>query len=191
MYTRTILSVLGLSVLCVVSSAAAQGSIYKWVDAQGRIHYSDTPIDHAESVDDALPPAANFATPAEPESPATTATEPPSEPPLSPTATVPAPSSEPFPSADMPPSADEDGPETSEFLEDDEPPVDGGEPTERGAVGPAADEEEDPSLLPAQASAESFNFTEFDDFIPGSLEGGEALDDESLAAEGIEEDEFE
>jgi hypothetical protein len=192
MYTRTILSVVGLAVFFVVSLAVAQGRIYKWVDAQGRVHYSDTPTGLAESVDEALPPASSFGTPAETESPTTTATEPALEPPSSPMATAPAPSSEPFPAADVPPPSDAGEPETSESFGDEEPPLAGVDsPEDRGAVGPAADEEEDSTLPPAQASVESFNFTAFDDFIPGGLEGEEALDDESFAAEDLEEDEFE
>jgi hypothetical protein len=47
----------------------AQG-LYKWVDARGGIHYTNTPTNNtARTVDDALPPAANFKSPAPPPDP--------------------------------------------------------------------------------------------------------------------------
>ena len=51
------------------ASAYAQG-LYKWVDSRGVIHYSNTPTNAtAKTVDDALPPAANFQHPAPPPEP--------------------------------------------------------------------------------------------------------------------------
>lgn len=58
------------------SSASAQGVIYKWIDAKGRIHFSNTPTREAEAVDDTLPPASTFDTQAEPTPPATASTQP-------------------------------------------------------------------------------------------------------------------
>ena len=51
------------------ASVHAQG-LYKWVDSRGVIHYSNTPTNTtAKTVDDALPPAANFQRPAPPPEP--------------------------------------------------------------------------------------------------------------------------
>jgi Domain of unknown function (DUF4124) len=58
------------------SSAFAQGVIYKWIDAKGKIHFSNTPTHEAEAVDDTLPPASTFDTQAEPTPPATASTQP-------------------------------------------------------------------------------------------------------------------
>jgi Domain of unknown function (DUF4124) len=58
------------------SSAFAQGVIYKWIDAKGKIHFSNTPTREAEAVDDTLPPASTFDTQAEPTPPATASTQP-------------------------------------------------------------------------------------------------------------------
>ena len=49
------------------ASAHAQGMLYKWVDSRGVAHYTNTPTSsNAKSVDDALPPAANFKRPTPP-----------------------------------------------------------------------------------------------------------------------------
>jgi hypothetical protein len=54
------------------SSVVAQGTLYKWTDAQGRVHYTNTPTrSDAQTVDDALPPASSFVGSPEP-APATT-----------------------------------------------------------------------------------------------------------------------
>jgi len=47
--------------------AHAQGTLYKWTDSRGNIHYTNTPTSmDAKAVDDVLPPAANFTPPAKP-----------------------------------------------------------------------------------------------------------------------------
>jgi hypothetical protein len=49
--------------------AHAQG-LYKWVDSRGGIHYTNTPTNNtARTVDDSLPPAANFKSPTPPPEP--------------------------------------------------------------------------------------------------------------------------
>ena len=58
------------------SSALAEGSIYKWTDAKGRLHFSNAPTREAEAVDDSLPPASTFGTEAEPTPPTTASTAP-------------------------------------------------------------------------------------------------------------------
>lgn len=63
-----------LSLAC--SSALAEGSIYKWTDAKGRLHFSNAPTREAEAVDDSLPPASTFGTEAEPTPPTTASTAP-------------------------------------------------------------------------------------------------------------------
>jgi len=90
------------------SSASAQGAIYKWIDAKGSIHFSNTPTHEAEAVDDTLPPASTFDAQAEPTPPATASTKPVPE--------APSPSS----SADeVPPAASE--PAAGEPIAADEP----------------------------------------------------------------------
>ena len=71
MKTRIAASALVLTFGALVWSAAAlaQGTIYKWVDSAGRLHYSNTPTDEARAVNDELPPAASFGTPAASPSP--------------------------------------------------------------------------------------------------------------------------
>ena len=61
--------VLSFGALVWSAPALAQGSIYKWVDSAGRLHYSNTPTDEARAVDDELPPATSFGTPAASPSP--------------------------------------------------------------------------------------------------------------------------
>jgi uncharacterized protein DUF4124 len=110
--------VLGWFLFLACSSVLAQGGIYKWTDAKGRVHFSNAPTGTAESVDEALPPASTFATQPELTSPATAATAPASQaasppvtteeaPPLTnpPAATEPAPTDEPGLSAEEPPTA--------------------------------------------------------------------------------------
>lgn len=46
METRPILALLGLMV-----AAAAAADVYRWVDEDGVVHFSDTPVDGAEQVD--------------------------------------------------------------------------------------------------------------------------------------------
>src|SRR5215471_15198634 len=82
------------------TSAFAQGGIYKWTDATGSLHFSNTPTREAQAVDDILPPAANFERQAEPLLPALTAPKP------VPQASVPpANASEPSPGNDETPPA--------------------------------------------------------------------------------------
>lgn len=67
---------LGWLLFLACSSALAQGSIYKWTDAKGRLHFSNAPTREAEAVDDSLPPASTFGTEAEPTPPTTASTAP-------------------------------------------------------------------------------------------------------------------
>jgi hypothetical protein len=76
--------VLGWFLFLACSSAFAQGGIYKWTDAKGSIHFSNTPTHEAETVDDILPPAANFERPTEPALPSTASTRPLPRPPAPP-----------------------------------------------------------------------------------------------------------
>jgi hypothetical protein len=125
----------------ICPAAFAQGAIYKWTDAQGRIHFSNTPTDlSAESVDESLPPASAFG--GQPES-APAATEPTSEPatPSSPsqTAEAPPPESEPTVAEDEPGLATEGplaAPEPSTVV--NAPPI---EPNDIDQGGPAPEDE--------------------------------------------------
>ncbi len=57
-----------LSLLPALSSA--QGTLYKWTDARGNVHYTNTPTSTtATSVDDTLPPASRFNSPTPPPEP--------------------------------------------------------------------------------------------------------------------------
>ena len=52
---------IAVTLALVFSSAPVIGqSIYKWTDERGRIHFSNAPVKEAQSVDEELPPAANF-----------------------------------------------------------------------------------------------------------------------------------
>lgn len=53
--------ILVVSLSLIFSSAPATGqNIYRWTDAQGRVHFSNAPVSEATAVDDELPPAPNF-----------------------------------------------------------------------------------------------------------------------------------
>ncbi len=67
---------LGISLLSPVINGipltgpdVVQAQIYKWVDAEGRLHFSDSPIGKAEVVDAELPPASEFISPRPPTPP--------------------------------------------------------------------------------------------------------------------------
>src|SRR3954466_9028894 len=68
--------VLGWFLFLACSAAFAQGGIYKWTDVNGTIHFSNTPTREAETINDLLPPAANFERPTEPAPPAAASTTP-------------------------------------------------------------------------------------------------------------------
>ncbi len=53
-----------VSALSLIFSSApvASQNIYKWTDAQGRVHFSNTPVGAADSVDEDLPPSTSFGT---------------------------------------------------------------------------------------------------------------------------------
>ena len=71
---------LGLSGILLAGPDAVYGQIYKWVDAEGRIHFSDTPVDKAEAIDETLPPTSQFISPRPPTPPTPPEqTEPPNE----------------------------------------------------------------------------------------------------------------
>ena len=71
---------LGISGMPMTGPDVVQGEIYKWVDAEGRLHFSDTPIGKAEAVDEELPPASEFISPRPPTPPTPPEpTEPPNE----------------------------------------------------------------------------------------------------------------
>lgn len=122
---------LGCLLFLACSSALAQGNIYKWTDAKGRLHFTNAPTREAQAVDDSLPPASTFGTEAEPTPPATASTEPAPE--------APSPRS----GVDATPPAESEPPATGPTA-NDEP----GLPAEGPAVGPAPSASAD---LPAPA----------------------------------------
>jgi len=101
--------VLGWLLFLPGASVLAQGGIYKWTDAKGRVHFSNAPTGRAESVDEALPPTSTFATQPEPTPPATAATEPAAGTAAPPVTTEEAPPVIPPPTATAPTPADEPG----------------------------------------------------------------------------------
>ena len=116
--------VLGWFLFLACSSAFAQGGIYKWTDVKGTIHFSNTPTREAETVNDLLPPAANFERPPEPAPPAAASTTP------VPQASLPA------ADANAPSARDDERPATQSQPPGVEPPAAGG-----------------PGMLPAGPSA--------------------------------------
>ncbi len=101
---------LGWLLFLVCSPALAQGSIYKWTDAKGRLHFSNAPTHEAETVDDSLPPASTFGTEAEPTLPTTAATAPEARSPRSDVDATPPAESEPIgPTATDEPGLSADG----------------------------------------------------------------------------------
>jgi hypothetical protein len=54
-----IISFISLSLIFSSAPVTAQ-SIYRWTDAQGRVHFSNAPVSEATAVDDELPPATSF-----------------------------------------------------------------------------------------------------------------------------------
>ena len=43
--------VIGFTVLCLAAGLAAAAPTYRWVDAQGQVHYSDRPVEGAQEVE--------------------------------------------------------------------------------------------------------------------------------------------
>ena len=59
------------SLLLLPAFSSAQGTLYKWTDSRGNVHYSNTPTNTtATAVDDTLPPASSFKSPTPPPEPA-------------------------------------------------------------------------------------------------------------------------
>ena len=71
MKTRIVTSafLLIFGVLIWSAPTVAQGTVHKWIDSDGKHHYSNTPTDEARSIDTELPPATSFGTPAASPSP--------------------------------------------------------------------------------------------------------------------------
>lgn len=159
-----------LPLFVLVIPPAAHAEIYKWVDAQGRIHYSDSPIGDAAPVDEILPPASIFTLPPEAMPPVVKSTEP------APGTTV-----SPSPSVATPPAEEE--------FTDDEPPADsdptapdnqpnlldtpGDLPEEESAAPPSVTADApDVPLLPEAAPEDQFGpGNEFDSEATGEASG--------------------
>jgi ribonuclease E len=58
-YLTFLMSFISLSLIFSAAPVTAQ-SIYRWTDAQGRVHFSNAPVSEATAVDDELPPATSF-----------------------------------------------------------------------------------------------------------------------------------
>lgn len=188
MRTLAPLVICGLIVCSLTSPALAQGKIYKWVDAQGRIHYSDTPIGQAEDIDTLLPPAARFENPAAPQAASSPAV--PQDTPAPPTL----PSSPPEPLLSSPPAAEsppvaslpEEEPEVSPPAPGEDSLPSEGETSERETNAPAGEETAEVTASDGDetAPAGAFSFTAFDDFLPGGLQGqdtsGEVAEEEEV-----------
>jgi Domain of unknown function (DUF4124) len=68
--TKPFVQMLGCatSLLLLPAFSSAQGTLYKWTDSRGNLHYSNTPTNTtATAVDDTLPPASSFKSPTPPE----------------------------------------------------------------------------------------------------------------------------
>jgi hypothetical protein len=64
--TKPFVQMLGFatSLLLLPAFSSAQGTLYKWTDSRGNVHYSNTPTNTtATAVDDTLPPASSFKSP--------------------------------------------------------------------------------------------------------------------------------
>jgi hypothetical protein len=71
--TKPFVQMLGFatSLLLLPAFSSAQGTLYKWTDSRGNVHYSNTPTNTtATAVDDTLPPASRFKSPTPPPEPA-------------------------------------------------------------------------------------------------------------------------
>lgn len=187
MRTLAPLVVCGFTVLSLTFPAFAQGKIYKWVDAQGRVHYSNTPIGQAEDIDTLLPPAASFAHPSAPQaanSPTVAEDTPalPTPPPASPLPLPPADESPPVASLPeeerdvSPPAASEDSPPSEGEISEQETNALAGDETAE-VTASAGDE---------TAPVGAFNFTAFDNFLPGGI-AEEATSDAVAADEEMPE----
>jgi hypothetical protein len=68
--TKPFVQMLGFAtgLLLLPAFSSAQGTLYKWTDSRGNVHYSNTPTNTtATVVDDTLPPASSFKSPTPPE----------------------------------------------------------------------------------------------------------------------------
>ncbi len=165
----------GLSISLTVSSVIAQGRIYKWVDANGRVHYSNAPTGQAEDIAAILPAAASFVNSSAP---------PADGPPFVPEETPSLPSAgESPPGASLPEEEPEIAPPAAS--ETSLPPE--GERGERETIEPAGEETAEPTDSEVEettappASAETFTFTVFDNFLPGGLAEEDTSDDSAAA----------
>ena len=64
--TKLFVQMLGsaTSLLLLPAFSSAQGTLYKWTDSRGNVHYSNTPTNTtATAVDKTLPPASSFKSP--------------------------------------------------------------------------------------------------------------------------------
>lgn len=71
--TKPFVQMLGFatSLLLLPAFSSAQGTLYKWTDSRGNVHYSNTPTNTtATAVNDTLPPASSFKSPTPPPEPA-------------------------------------------------------------------------------------------------------------------------
>lgn len=116
----------------IFSSVPVAGqNIYKWTDAQGRVHFSNTPVNAADSVDEDLPPSTSFGNDSD-LSDSSAQSSPPAEPqaiPPKPTTT-----------AAAPPLEDD--------LEEDAEPLAAEEPTRAEDESPTGSEESPTETLP-------------------------------------------
>ena len=72
---KPLVQMIGLAgtLLLLPAFSYAQGTLYKWTDSRGNIHYSNTPTGtNAKAVDNTLPPASRFESPTPPPETATT-----------------------------------------------------------------------------------------------------------------------
>jgi hypothetical protein len=165
-YTGSFL-IAALSLLFASSPVSSQ-NIYKWIDAQGHVHFSNTPIGAADSVDDELPPSTNFGdNSASPDSPtqASPSTEPQNAPPQ-PTTTA------------AVPQQDE---------EEDTEPSTPEESTTTGDNSPTASEDAPAETLP-QTVAELSEQVEDDGAVTPPPQKGDDEDSDDSSDEDLDED---
>jgi hypothetical protein len=178
MTTAAVLAVITFVWLGSVSAAAAQGTIYKWTDAQGKVHFSNAPVGTAEAVDEVLPPAASFASPSQgsPSPPASEPASAPAEPAAEPTG-----EERETPVAEPTPEEQRSAQTGDESTSDNQVPAD----TEQ-----TAPEELGPSSTP-EAAAEALESVETDTAEVEEPSINETVDTEKTDSEETAEDEEE
>lgn len=154
----------------IFSSAPVAGqNIYKWTDAQGRVHFSNTPVNAADAVDEDLPPSTSFGNEADLSDPSAQPSIPAEQQAIPPAPTT---------TAAAPPLEEE--------LEEDAEPSAAEEPTRAEDESTTGSEESPTETLP-QTVADLSEQADEDESVTSPSKKGKDEDDEDSSDEDSED----